>query len=226
MPWIRDGKCVYKKNKDGSRGEKEGCSDSIEKAKDYLKALYANTDDAPKKENKSMKMKKSELIALIKEEIMKEAPFGRGMTMMDDPYDDNEPVPASMQSGGAMDQAFQYILTDVEKSLDFPAGALVNYLVTQNPEATPEAVGGMAVGILEQLGMNIPTERAVEGYINREMDDREADMMQEGIEGITDPGNQELIRQALEQIAPLVGVMSLPVLIGLIYEQLKSMGAK
>ena len=173
-----------------------------------------------------MKMKKSELIALIKEEIMKEAPFGRGMTMMDDPYDDNEPVPDSMQSGGAMDQAFQYILTDIEKSLDFPAGALVNYLVTQNPEATPEAVGGMAVGILEQLGMNIPTERAVEGYINREMDDREEDLMQEGIEGIADPGNQELMRQALQQLAPLVGVMSLPVLIGLIYEQLKSMGAK
>ena len=173
-----------------------------------------------------MKMKKSELIALIKEEIMKEAPFGRGMTMMDDPYDDNEPVPDSMQSGGAMDQAFQYILTDIEKSLDFPAGALVNYLVTQNPEATPEAVGGMAVGILEQLGMNIPNERAVEGYINREMDDREEDLMQEGIEGIMDPANQQLMMDAVEKLAPLVGVMSLPVLVGLLYEKLKAMGAK
>ena len=96
-----------------------------------------------------MKIKKSELIALIKEEIMKEAPFGRGMTMMDDPYDDNEPLPSSMQSGGAMDQAFAYILEDVEKSLDFPAGALVNYLVTQNPEASPDAVGKMAVQALE-----------------------------------------------------------------------------
>ena len=127
-----------------------------------------------------MKIKKSQLIQLIKEEIMKEAPFGRGMTMMDDPYDDNEPQPASMQSGGAMDQAFEYILTDVEKSLDFPAGALVNYLVTQNPEASPDAVGRMAVQVLETLGMNFPTERAVEQYITREMDDREADMMQEG----------------------------------------------
>ena len=173
-----------------------------------------------------MKMKKSELLALIKEEIMAEAPFGRGMTMMDDPYDENEPEPASMQSGGAMDQAFQYILTDVEKSLDFPAGALVNYLVTQNPEASPDAVGNMAVQVLETLGMNFPTERAVEQYITREMDDYEADMMQEGMGGIMDPGNQELIRQAAEQLAPLVGVMSLPVLIGLIFEQLKSMGAK
>ena len=52
-----------------------------------------------------MKIKKSQLIELIKEEIMAEARFDRGMTMMDDPYDDNEPEPASMQSGGAMDQA-------------------------------------------------------------------------------------------------------------------------
>ena len=182
-----------------------------------------------------MKIKKSELIALIKEEIMKEAPFGRGMTMMDDPYDDNEPLPSSMQSGGAMDQAFAYILEDVEKSLDFPAGALVNYLVTQNPEASPDAVGKMAVQALEVLGMNFPTERAVEQHISREMDEKEFerdddydddDMMQEGAGGIMDPSNQELMRQAAEQLAPLVGVMSLPVIIGMIYEKLKEMGAK
>ena len=172
-----------------------------------------------------MKIKKSQLIQLIKEEIMKEAPFGRGMTMMDDPYDDNEPQPASMQSGGAMDQAFEYILTDVEKSLDFPAGALVNYLVTQNPEASPDAVGRMAVQVLETLGMNFPTERAVEQYITREMDDKEADMMQEGIENIN-AENMQIVADALQKMAPLIGVMSLPVLIGLIYEQLKSMGAK
>tara|TARA_R110000851_G_scaffold248132_1_gene400599 strand:+ start:939 stop:1583 length:645 start_codon:yes stop_codon:yes gene_type:complete len=95
MPWIRDGKCVYKKNKDGSRGEKEGCSDSIEKAKDYLKALYANTDDAPKKENKSMKMKKSELLALIKEEIMSEMYDG----MMDDEYSHELPPEGVVDAG-------------------------------------------------------------------------------------------------------------------------------
>jgi hypothetical protein len=36
MPYERKGKCVYKKT-----GEKVGCSNSIEKAKSYLKALYA-----------------------------------------------------------------------------------------------------------------------------------------------------------------------------------------
>ena len=176
-----------------------------------------------------MKIKKSELLALIKEEIMAEARFDRGMTMMDDPYDDNEAEPASMQRGGAMDQAFAYILEDVEKSLDFPAGALVNYLVTQNPEASPDAVGKMAVQVLETLGMNLPRQSAVEQYINREMDEKELerddDMMQEGMEGIN-PENMQLVADALQKMAPMIGVMSLPVLIGLIYEQLKNMGAK
>ena len=157
-----------------------------------------------------MKIKKSQLIQLIKEEIMKEAPFGRGMTMMDDPYDDNEPQPASMQSGGAMDQAFEYILTDVEKSLDFPAGALVNYLVTQNPEASPDAVGRMAVQVLETLGMNFPTESAVEGYINREMDDREEDLMQEGkIQEGVDPNDVMTVAMAIKKLmtSPYTGPM-------------------
>ena len=69
MPWTRKGKCVYKKNKDGSKGKKEGCSDSIEKAKDYLKALYANVDDATKKENKKMKITRDILKQIIKEEL-------------------------------------------------------------------------------------------------------------------------------------------------------------
>jgi hypothetical protein len=164
-----------------------------------------------------MKIKKSELIALIKEEIMAEARFDRGMTMMDDPYDDNEPQPASMQRGGAMDQAFAYILEDVEKSLDFPAGALVNYLVTQNPEASPDAVGKMAVQALEVLGMNFPTERAVEQHINREMDEKELerdddydddDMMQEGLEGIN-PENMQIVMDALQKLlfSPYTGPM-------------------
>lgn len=53
MPYIRVGKCVYKKNSDGSRGEKKGCSDTVEKAKDYMKALYAsekNEQVSPKME--------------------------------------------------------------------------------------------------------------------------------------------------------------------------------
>ena len=90
---MKKGKCVYKKNQDGSQGKKVGCTEGS--VDDYLKALYANVDDATKKESKTMKIKKSELFALIKEEIMSEMD---GLTMMDDPYDDDA-VPAGMEQG-------------------------------------------------------------------------------------------------------------------------------
>ena len=45
MPWKRKGKCVFKITKNKKIGKKQGCSDSVEKAKKYLKALYANADD-------------------------------------------------------------------------------------------------------------------------------------------------------------------------------------
>ena len=44
MPYTSSGKCVYKKNKDGSRGKKMGCTKGS--VKQYLKALYANTDES------------------------------------------------------------------------------------------------------------------------------------------------------------------------------------
>tara|TARA_R100001510_G_C7511614_1_gene110996 strand:- start:41 stop:562 length:522 start_codon:yes stop_codon:yes gene_type:complete len=173
-----------------------------------------------------MKMKKSELIALIKEEIMAESNrFTRGLTIMDDPYDDTA-VPQSMQPGGSMDQIYESAMQEITKEVDDQLSVISNYLATQMPKADPQKLGYNAYSILVDLGLSVPSIKKVEGYITREMDDYEADMMQEGMGGIMDPGNQELIRQAAEQLAPLVGVMSLPVLIGLIFEQLKSMGAK
>jgi len=41
MPYVREGKCVYKKNPDGSKGKSMGCSDTEEKAKAHMRALYA-----------------------------------------------------------------------------------------------------------------------------------------------------------------------------------------
>ena len=43
MPYKAKGKCVYKKNKDGSLGEKVGCTDGP--VKKYLAALYASEDE-------------------------------------------------------------------------------------------------------------------------------------------------------------------------------------
>tara|TARA_Y100000592_G_C5393854_1_gene279606 strand:+ start:543 stop:719 length:177 start_codon:yes stop_codon:yes gene_type:complete len=41
VPYKRVGKCVYKKKRDGSQGDKKGCSKTVAMAKKYLKALYA-----------------------------------------------------------------------------------------------------------------------------------------------------------------------------------------
>jgi hypothetical protein len=41
MPYIRKNKCVFRKD----TGKKVGCSDTVEKAKAYLKALYAAEDE-------------------------------------------------------------------------------------------------------------------------------------------------------------------------------------
>ena len=45
MPFKRKGKCVFKITKSGEQGKKKGCSKSVDKAKKYLKALYANSED-------------------------------------------------------------------------------------------------------------------------------------------------------------------------------------
>jgi hypothetical protein len=45
MPFKRYGRCVFKITKSGKKGPKKGCSDSEAKAKKYVKALYANSDD-------------------------------------------------------------------------------------------------------------------------------------------------------------------------------------
>ena len=45
MPFKRYGKCVFKITKSGKKGEKKGCSKTVAKAKKYVNALYANSDD-------------------------------------------------------------------------------------------------------------------------------------------------------------------------------------
>ena len=122
---MRDGKCVYKKNKDGSRGKKEGCSDSVEKAKDYLKALYANVDDATKKENKTMKIKKSELLALIKEEIMSE---------MDEPRNDEDTMQETkLQEGVGMPEIMAFVNAVIKFASDPVTAPLVAAVVAGTP---------------------------------------------------------------------------------------------
>tara|TARA_R100000234_G_scaffold109449_1_gene81305 strand:- start:53 stop:625 length:573 start_codon:yes stop_codon:yes gene_type:complete len=164
-----------------------------------------------------MKMKKSELIALIKEEIIAEARFSRGMTMMDDPSDDTA-VPQSMQPGGSMEQIFESAMNHVTSDLDDQLSIISNYLATQMPDANPQKLGYTAFSILVDLGMSVPSIQDVEGYINREMDDREEDLMQEGTlkEGF-DPNDFMTMAKAIKQLLsdPYTGPMFAAIIGGL-----------
>lgn len=53
MPYTAVGKCVYKKNEDGKRGEKVGCTKGA--IKDYLAALYASDKNEAVKAAKEIK---------------------------------------------------------------------------------------------------------------------------------------------------------------------------
>jgi len=163
-----------------------------------------------------MKIKKSELLALIKEEIMNEMD---GLTMMDDPRDDDA-VPAGMEQGGAMDQVAQEMERMVTTQMDDVISMLSNYLVTSGASSDPTRAASMGMDMLEQAGFSPPDMAALERMIAA--DDG---IFQEGMENIT-PENIEIVGQAMAKMAPLIGTMSLPILIGMIYEKLKEMGAK
>lgn len=82
MPYTTSGKCVYKKKRDGSRGDEVGCTDGS--VKKYLRALYANVDEKLTKEEQEMKLTQEELMRIIKEEvandhIVEEQPIEEGL---------------------------------------------------------------------------------------------------------------------------------------------------
>lgn len=186
-----------------------------------------------------MKIKKSELLALIKEEIMSEMD---GLTMMDDPYDDDA-VPAGMEQGGAMDQVAEEIDRMITTEMDDVISMLSNFLVTSGASRDPRRAAAMGMDMLRDAGLTFPDQLVLEKMIKDEMDSGYYDTtyyadgegvapmptddrhLREGMENIT-PENIQLVMDALQKMAPLIGVMSLPVLIGMIYEQLKDMGAK
>jgi hypothetical protein len=160
-----------------------------------------------------MKIKKSELLALIKEEIMNEMD---GLTMMDDPRDDDA-VPAGMEQGGAMDQVAQEMERMVTTEVDHAISMLSNYLVTAGASSDPLKMASMGMDMLEQAGFSPPDMAALERMIAA--DDG---IFQEGMDAQT----LEVLSDVAQKLAPLLGVMSLPVLIGQIVEKLKEMGAK
>ena len=76
-----------------------------------------------------MNIKKSDLISLLKEEIVDEI---RGLTMMDDPYDDSQ----EPESFKVMDKVANEIESMIISDNDDAISMLSNYLVTAFPNET------------------------------------------------------------------------------------------
>ena len=156
-----------------------------------------------------MKIKKSELLALIKEEIMDEM---RGLTMMDDPYDDDA-VPAGMEQGGAMDQVAKEIDHMITIQMDDIVAMLSNYLVTSGASRDPSRAAAMGMEMLRDAGLAFPDQEALERMIAGD----DGGMMEEGMENIT-PENIGIVFEALGKMAPMIGAMGVPAFIVMLKE--------
>jgi len=169
-----------------------------------------------KRKQDTMKIKKSELLALIKEEIMGEMD---GLTMMDDPYDDAA-VPDTMQRGGAMDQVAQEMEQMITVEMDDVISIISNYLVTQDSAGAPQKAAMRGMAMLRDAGFRAPDPSTIEQMISPEMGDEEP-MMQEGFENIT-PENLAIVGDVVKKMAPLLGAMTLPTLMLAIHNAFKA----
>ena len=160
-----------------------------------------------------MKIKKSELLALIKEEIMDEM---RGLTMMDDPYDDDA-VPAGMEQGGAMDQVAQEMDRMITTQMDDVISMLSNYLVTSGASRDPRRAAAMGMEMLRDAGLAFPDQGALERMIAADDGDEDMPMMQEGIENIT-PENIGIVFEAMGKMAPMIAALGVPAFLAMLKE--------
>lgn len=157
-----------------------------------------------------MKIKKAELLALIKEEIMSEMD---GLTMMDDPYDDSQ----EPESFKVMDKVANEIESMIVSDNDEAISILSNYLVTAFPNETVQKLSSSAYSLFLELGYRSVKESDVEAMIQRETQDEDEDegaepYMMEGLENIT-PENVSILMDAAKKLSPLLATMSLPVMI-------------
>ena len=156
-----------------------------------------------------MKIKKSELLARIKEEIMDEM---RGLPMMDDPYDDDA-VPAGMEQGGAMDQVAQEMDRMITTQMDDVISMLSNYLVTSGASRDPRRAAAMGMEMLRDAGLAFPDQSALERMIAGD----DGDMMEEGMENIT-PENIGIVFEAMGKMAPMIAAMGVPAFLAMLKE--------
>ena len=164
-----------------------------------------------------MKIKKSELLALIKEEIMSEMD---GLTMMDDPTDDDA-VPAEMEPGGTMDIVSDMMEHAIMTSMDDLISMISNHLVTTSGNRDARQLMTEGMRMLHDAGFREPDADALERMIAGDDEDDDMDMMQEDIGAILDPEVQRIISEVAFKLLPLVSFVSIPVLIGALVEEVK-----
>jgi hypothetical protein len=175
-----------------------------------------------------MKIKKSELLALIKEEIMVEM---RGLTMMDDPYDDSQ-EPESFKD---MDQLAEQMENAVLSSMDMLISMISNFLVTTQGNRDPRELMREGMQMLHQAGFREPDASVIEKMIKDEMDSGYYDTtyyadgegvapmptddrhLREGMENIT-PENIGIVFEALGKMAPMIAAMGVPAFIVMLKE--------
>ena len=160
-----------------------------------------------------MKIKKSELLALIKEEIMDEM---SGLTMMDDPRDDDA-VPAGMEPGGTMDLVSDMMEHAIMTSMDDLISMISNHLVTTSGNRDARQLMTEGMRMLHDAGFREPDADALERLIAGDDEDDEMDMMQEGIENIT-PENIGIVFQAMGKMAPMIAAMGVPAFLAMLKE--------
>ena len=165
-----------------------------------------------------MKIKKSELLALIKEEIMDEM---RGLTVMDDPYDDDA-VPAGMEPGGTMDVVSDMMEHAIMTSMDDLISMISNHLVTTSGNRDARELMAEGMRMLHDAGFRKPDADALERMIADEDDDDDMGMM---MENITDPAVQQVLIDVAAKLAPLVSFVSVPVLIKALVDQIRKEGS-
>jgi len=155
----------------------------------------------------------------------------RGLTMMDDPYDDSQ-EPESFKD---MDQLAEQMENAVLSSMDMLISMISNFLVTTQGNRDPRELMREGMQILHQAGFREPDASVVEKMIKDEMDSGDYDTtyyadgegvapmptddqhIREGMENIT-PENLGIVFEALGKMAPMIAAMGVPAFIVMLKE--------
>jgi hypothetical protein len=135
-----------------------------------------------------MKIKKSELLALIKEEIMAEAEMFK--MSPEDLRDFSQPDPPEYQ---AADEIFNMVMEDLEKEVEYDLLDIIKEIMMERPGQKPQDMANEAFGKLMDKMRGGGRAYAP---------------MQEGLEGIN-PENMQIVMDALQKLlfSPYTGPM-------------------